>query len=86
VGYRCPAEPVDEYVRKGGDASETAGRRCLCNGLTAAIGLGQHRPGGYAEPPLLTLGQDLGFLPELPQSEYTAADVVRYLLGAESGQ
>jgi NAD(P)H-dependent flavin oxidoreductase YrpB (nitropropane dioxygenase family) len=86
VGYRCPAEPVDEYVRKGGDASETDGRRCLCNGLTAAIGLGQHRPGGYAEPPLLTLGQDLGFLPELPQREYTAADVVHYLLGAESGQ
>jgi hypothetical protein len=78
--------PVDEYVRKGGDASETVGRRCLCNGLTAAIGLGQHRPDGYAEPPLLTLGQDFGFLPQLPQlpqREYTAADVVRYLLGAE---
>jgi len=80
VGYRCPAEPVDEYVRKGGDASETDGRRCVCNGLTATIGLGQHRPDGYAEPPLLTLGQDLSFLPGLPQPEYTAADVVRYLL------
>jgi NAD(P)H-dependent flavin oxidoreductase YrpB (nitropropane dioxygenase family) len=83
VGYRCPAEPVDEYVRKGGDASETAGRRCLCNGLTATIGLGQHRKEGYAEPPLLTLGQDFSFLPGLPPHEYTAADVVRYLLGAD---
>jgi NAD(P)H-dependent flavin oxidoreductase YrpB (nitropropane dioxygenase family) len=83
VGYRCPAEPVDEYVRKGGDASETAGRRCLCNGLTATIGLGQHRPDGYAEPSLLTLGQDFSFLSGLPQPEYTAADVVRYLLGPD---
>lgn len=47
---------------------------------------GQHRPDGYAEPPLLTFGQDFGFLPELPQREYTAADVVRYLLGTGSGQ
>jgi NAD(P)H-dependent flavin oxidoreductase YrpB (nitropropane dioxygenase family) len=83
VGYRCPAEPVDEYVRKGGDGSETAGRRCLCNGLTAAIGLGQHRADGYAEPPVLTLGQDFSFLPGLPQPEYTAAEVVRYLLGPD---
>jgi len=59
--------------------------RCLCNGLTAAIGLGQHRPDGYAEPPLLTLGQDLGFLPGLPPGEYTAADVIRYLLGPDHG-
>ena len=81
VGFRCTAQPVDMYVRKGGDASDTDGRRCLCNGLTAAIGLGQHRPDGYAEPPLLTLGQDLSFLPGLPPGDYTAADVVRYLLG-----
>jgi hypothetical protein len=83
VGYRCPAEPADAYVRKAGDAGDTAGRRCLCNGLTAAISLGQHWPDGDAEPPLLTLGQDLGFLPGLPQGEYTAADVVRYLLGPD---
>jgi NAD(P)H-dependent flavin oxidoreductase YrpB (nitropropane dioxygenase family) len=86
VGYRCPAEPVDEYVRKGGDESETAGRRCLCNGLTATIGLGQHRPDGYAEPSLLTLGQDLSFLPGLPQPDYTAADVVHYLLDQQPAE
>lgn len=33
VGYRCPAEPVDEYVRKSGSSEEAAGSRCLCNGL-----------------------------------------------------
>lgn len=84
VGYRCPAEPVDAYVRKGGTREDTAGRRCLCNALVANIGLGQHRPDGYAEPPLPTLGQDLGFLPDLLRAkgrDYSAADAVHYLLG-----
>ncbi|BEL04810.1 nitronate monooxygenase [Actinoplanes sichuanensis] len=84
VGFRCPAEPVDEYVRKGGSAEETEGSRCLCNGLVATVGLPQRRAGGYAEPPLVTLGQDLGFLPHLPDG-FTAVDVVEYLLSAESG-
>ncbi|MFI7030836.1 nitronate monooxygenase [Microbispora rosea] len=79
VGYRCPAEPAETYVRKGGRVEETAGRRCLCNGLLAAIGLGQRRPDGYLEPPLLTLGQDTGFLSGLPD-DYSAADVVERIL------
>ncbi|GAA3347009.1 nitronate monooxygenase [Amorphoplanes nipponensis] len=84
VGFRCPAEPVDEYVRKGGSADDTAGSRCLCNGLIATVGLGQQRAGGYREPPLVTLGQDLAFLPHLTRhgDDYAAADVVRYLLTA----
>jgi hypothetical protein len=80
VAYLCPAQPVDVYVRKWEDVDDTSDRRCLCNGLTAAIGLGQRRPEGYTEPPLLTLGQDFGFLPGLPRRQYTAADVVRYLI------
>lgn len=83
VGYRCPGEPAADYVRKGGAAADTAGRRCLCNGLTASIGLAQHRPDGYTEPPLLTLGQDFDFLTGLPPGEYGAADVVGYLLKGE---
>jgi NAD(P)H-dependent flavin oxidoreductase YrpB (nitropropane dioxygenase family) len=82
VGYRCPGEPPDDYVRKGGSADDAAGRRCLCNGLTASIGLGQRRDGGYTEPPVLTLGQDFGFLPSLPPGDYGAADVINYLLGS----
>ncbi|GAA0964648.1 nitronate monooxygenase [Acrocarpospora macrocephala] len=80
IGYRCPAEPIDIYLRKGGAVEDTVGRRCLCNGLAAAIGFGQRRPDGYREPPLLTLGQDLAFLDDLPD-DYAAADVVAYLLG-----
>ncbi|MEU4419267.1 nitronate monooxygenase [Actinoplanes sp. NPDC024001] len=84
VGFRCPAEPVDEYVRKGGSADDTVGSRCLCNGLVATVGFGQRRPDNYVEPPLVTLGQDLAFLPHLTPDgdDYTAADVVRYLLAA----
>lgn len=43
VGYRCPAEPVDASVRKGGEAEATADLRCLCNALTANVGLHQQR-------------------------------------------
>lgn len=83
VGYRCPAEPVTDYVRKGGQAEDTTGRLCLCNGLIATIGLGQRRGDGSTEPPVVTLGQDLAFLGALlgQTSSYTARDVVEYLLG-----
>jgi NAD(P)H-dependent flavin oxidoreductase YrpB (nitropropane dioxygenase family) len=84
IGYRCPAEPVATYVRKGGAIEDTVGRRCLCNGLTATIGLAQRRSDGAGEPPLLTLGQDLAFLPGLVASagaDFGAADVVAHLLG-----
>ncbi len=85
VGYRCPAEPVSVYVRKGGAAGDTAGRRCLCNGLLATVGLAQRTAAGAAEPAVLTLGQDLAFLPALVAAAgpgFGAADVVAYLLQA----
>jgi NAD(P)H-dependent flavin oxidoreductase YrpB (nitropropane dioxygenase family) len=83
VGYRCPSEPVEAYVAKGGAREATVGRRCVCNGLTATVGLAQTRPNGYVEPALVTLGQDLDFLRALPfrGDDYTASDVVRYLTG-----
>ena len=86
VSYRCPSEPVDAYVAKGGAREETVGRRCICSGLTATIGLAQTRPDGYLEPALVTLGQDLNFLRALPfdHDNYTAGDVVRYLTGNEA--
>jgi NAD(P)H-dependent flavin oxidoreductase YrpB (nitropropane dioxygenase family) len=84
IGYRCPAEPVATYLRKGGSVEETLGRRCLCNGLTATVGLAQQRRDGTLEPPLLTLGQDLDFLASLTVhagTDFTAADVIAHLLG-----
>jgi nitronate monooxygenase len=56
LGWRCPAEPVEDYVRKGGDEEDTRGRKCVCNGLMANIGLGQIRRGGEQEKPLITSG------------------------------
>ena len=80
--YRCPAEPVADYVRKGGDAQDTVGRRCLCNGLTATVGLAQRRDGGL-EPPVVTSGDDLAALGRLVSgwSEVRAVRVVQYLTG-----
>lgn len=83
VGYRCPAEPVDDYTQKGGAVEETAGRKCLCNGLMANIGLPQRRPHDYLELPLLTAGDDLANLARLvPPGEqsYGAGAVLDYLL------
>jgi NAD(P)H-dependent flavin oxidoreductase YrpB (nitropropane dioxygenase family) len=83
LGYRCPAEPLGMYLRKGGAAQDTAGRRCVCNGLIATIGLAQRRAGGSTEPPIVTLGQDLAFLPHLVAAvgtSFSAADVIGFLL------
>ncbi len=83
VGFRCPAEPIDHYTRKGGEAADTTGRVCLCNGLLATAGIPQVRR-GQAEDPLFTAGDDLvhvaRFIPP-GQDHYSAADVIRNLLG-----
>jgi nitronate monooxygenase len=84
LGYRCPAEPVEAYVQKGGSAQDTRGRGCLCNGLMAAVGLAQQQPGGYLEPALVTAGDDLQQLAHFltpERTSYSAADVVAYVLG-----
>ncbi len=83
IGWRCSAEPVDEYVRKGGAAEDTIGRKCLCNALLANVGLGQIQRQGAREPTLVTSGDDVAdvarFLPPDADS-YGAVDVIRYLL------
>ncbi|HEV2642172.1 MAG TPA: hypothetical protein VGT98_05675, partial [Candidatus Elarobacter sp.] len=83
IGYRCAAEPVDAYVRKGGDLADTEGRQCLCNGLVANIGHPQLRANDALEPPLLTSGDDLRTIREFlgGRTSYTAGDVLDYLLG-----
>ncbi len=83
IGFRCPAEPVEDYVRKGGDPADCEGRVCVCNGLLAAIGLGQQRR-DFREPALVTAGDDLAHLKRFlgpSKTTYTAADVIDSLLG-----
>jgi NAD(P)H-dependent flavin oxidoreductase YrpB (nitropropane dioxygenase family) len=81
LAYRCPAEPVDAYVAKGGDIADTVGRRCLCNGLAANIGQPQRRNDGE-ERPLVTSGDDLVSLGLIlrDRERYSATDVIEYLL------
>jgi NAD(P)H-dependent flavin oxidoreductase YrpB (nitropropane dioxygenase family) len=82
ISYRCPAEPVEDYVRKGGKAEGTIGRKCLCNALLANIGLGQQRSDGYEELPLLTAGNDLDCLRPFISPDrlsYSARDVIESL-------
>jgi nitronate monooxygenase len=87
VGYRCPGEPVDDFLRKGGVASEASGRKCLCNALAATVGLGQVRD-GIREAALVTAGNELSELARLVEAgrdHYGADEVVRYLRGESSG-
>lgn len=84
LGYRCASEPVHMYTKKGGDLAETLGRKCLCNALLADVGLGQVRKDGYAEQPLVTMGQDLAGVAALLATHpdgWTAADAVAHLMG-----
>ncbi|MBX9571005.1 MAG: nitronate monooxygenase [Candidatus Obscuribacterales bacterium] len=83
IGWRCPAEREDDYLKKGGEYSETDCRMCLCNGLLSTIGLGQVRQ-RQVEPPLLTAGKELQLIKVFVHQEklsYSASEVVQYILG-----
>jgi nitronate monooxygenase len=83
LGYRCPAEPEDDFVHKGGKPAETEGRQCVCNGLVATIGLAQTHLDNTTDLPLLTAGNDVAHIAHFLQpgrDTYTAGEVVRYLL------
>jgi nitronate monooxygenase len=83
IAYRCPSEPENVYVSKGGVFEETVGRKCLCNCLLADIGLQQVQKDGSVEPGMVTTGDDLDcvmlFLPEGKES-YSATEAVTLLM------
>jgi NAD(P)H-dependent flavin oxidoreductase YrpB (nitropropane dioxygenase family) len=81
IDYRCPSEPVNAYLGKGGVVAETVGRRCLCNGLMSDVGLGQWR-GGSLEPELVTSGDDLSSILAVTGggAGYSAGQALNYLL------
>jgi NAD(P)H-dependent flavin oxidoreductase YrpB (nitropropane dioxygenase family) len=84
IGYRCPAEPVEAYLAKGGKLEDTVGRKCLCNALMADAGHAQPRADG-PERALVTSGDDLqalgGFV--WKGDGFTAAQVLDFLLGRQ---
>ncbi len=81
--YRCPAEPVEAYVKKGGTVEETACRSCLCNNLFATAGQPQIRRSGFIEPPIVTSGDEVvnidRFVTEA-RTNYSARNVIAYML------
>jgi nitronate monooxygenase len=81
VSYRCAAEPISAYVRKGGSPEATVDVACLCNGLMATCGLGQVRADGRREPAIVTSGDRLGDVRRLLQGRdsYSASDVIAHL-------
>ena len=87
VGYRCKSEPVEQFLKKGGDEESTKGRKCLCNALLAACGHPQVQKKGYLELPLVTAGDGLVHLKSFMKdgaTSYTAEDVLEELQkGAE---
>jgi NAD(P)H-dependent flavin oxidoreductase YrpB (nitropropane dioxygenase family) len=84
VQGRCPSEPVETYVDKGGQREDTDRRGCLCNALMANIGLGQTQKWGN-EGQMFTAGDELVSLSlgSITQPSYTAEDVIRYLYRVE---
>jgi nitronate monooxygenase len=85
---RCPSEPVDAYLKKGGAIEDTVGRQCLCNALSATGGQQQVRPDGYLEPQVVTSGDEINSIKRIikpGQDHYGAADAVNFLLnGSQS--
>jgi nitronate monooxygenase len=81
VGYRCAAEPVSAYVRKGGSPEATVDVTCLCNGLMATCGLGQVRSDGRRESAIVTSGDCIDDVRQLLQGRdsYSASDVIAHL-------
>ena len=87
LGYRCASEPVEDYVKKGGEEAATKGRKCLCNALCADCGFPQvQRNNDYKELALVTMGDDVNncvrylHQDENGEWDYSAQDVVNYLL------
>jgi nitronate monooxygenase len=88
LGYRCAAEPVENYVAKGGKVEDTVGRKCLCNALMANIGHQQVRKDQSVEPPLITVGDDLNSIVQYlapGRDSYTAGDVIEAMLKLSNG-
>lgn len=87
VGFRCPAEPEKDYVRKGGDPDNCAGRKCVCNGLLGTVGLPQMHK-GVVEPSLVTAGDDVAGISRFlgpGELSYSATDVLNSICGALVG-
>lgn len=84
VGYRCSAEPEDQFIQKGGKSESIEGTVCLCNNLFATAGLPQIRKDAYKEPPVITSGDGLNSIRKFVapgSNSYSVKDVINQILG-----
>ena len=82
-GYRCSAEPIISYCKKGGNRKDTDCKGCLCNGLFSTVDLGQRLANGLIEPPIVTHGKDYSFIQYLilhENGKFSIEDATRRLL------
>ena len=82
IQFRCAAEPVATYVRKGGSVEDTVGRKCLCNGLMASAGFAQIQRLGE-ELGIVTSGDAMDAMRPLVSrgdGHYSAKEVLDYLI------
>jgi NAD(P)H-dependent flavin oxidoreductase YrpB (nitropropane dioxygenase family) len=81
TAYRCAAEPLNIYERKGGHPEDGLATTCLCNGLMATCGLAQVRANGYVEPPIVTSGDSINDIAIMlrGRDDYSAQDVIDWL-------
>ena len=83
LGWRCAAEPEEDFLKKGGTTDETQGRKCLCNALMRNIGLGQLQSDGTIEKALVTAGDDVAQVARFLRPgalSYRALDVLQQIL------
>lgn len=78
--YRCASEPIKDYLRKGGTIEETIGRKCICNGLAADIGMGQIHD-GVTEAPIVTIGDAVSENVRAINGRINAESILRSLRG-----
>lgn len=82
LSYRCPSEPVEDYLKKRGIEAATVGRMCLCNGLFATTGQPQSYADGRVEPVVVTIGDDVNrVVRDIGRPEFSVSHVIRYLRG-----
>jgi len=78
IGFRCPAEKPEVFIKKGGNPEDMKGKICLCRALTAACG----HAADPKEPMVVTLGKELQAVKELTQEHggnYSAEEVIIFL-------
>ena len=88
IDFRCPSEPVAVVRLEGRQGGRHRRPECICNGLVATAGAPQTRAQGkFVEPAIVTSGDDLAGLARFMRpgsTSYTAADVIRVLLGRDA--